>query len=271
MKGSPATRVPSLAEEDALFLDFDGTIVEIAATPDEVRVENDLPDLLGQVAKKLRGAVAVVSGRSLAGLVRLLSPFEGALAGVHGLERRTPSGTMIIPPPEPSLDVVRPMIEKFAAITRGVILEDKKRSLALHFRARPDIACACRQVADEAARLAHGRLAVLTGKMAVELRPQKANKGQAILGFLAEPPFQGRRAVFVGDDHTDEDGFETVNRLGGISIHVGAPMSTAARFRLEGVPEVIDWLSAFVSTPSQSRHPACTPNGGPPRSRTDDM
>lgn len=254
MTRSPATRVPPLTKDDALFLDFDGTIVEIAATPDQVRVEGDLPNLLVQAAEKLQGAIAVISGRPLAGLMQLLSPFEGAAAGVHGLERRMASGTMIIPPPDPSIEVVRPMIERFAATMRGIILEDKGQTLALHFRARPDMAHACGQIAQKAATLSDGRLTAMAGKMMVELCPREANKGQAILEFLAEPPFRGRRAVFVGDDRTDEDGFEIVNRLGGISILVGPPMSTSARFRFTGVPEVIAWLSTFVPTPPSSRH-----------------
>lgn len=241
--------VPSIERNDAVFLDFDGTLVDISAVPERVVVAQGLSELLKRVSTRLGGALAIVSGRPLAELSHLLYPFEGPAAGIHGLERRAATGAIIRPEPDASIERARSLLQDFAAATPGVTLEDKGLALALHFRGMPKQASACLRAARNAASPSGHRLAVMQGKMVVELCPREATKARALLGFLAESPFQGRRPVFVGDDRTDEDGFAVVNRLGGISIQVGSRGTTSAPFRFSDVSAVIAWLSDFVSSP----------------------
>lgn len=242
-----AAPLPSLSRDDALFIDFDGTLVEIAATPDRIEVMAGLPELLQRVAARLGGALAVISGRPLAELGHLLVGYTGAAAGIHGLERRSTSGVTQRPAPDPALDLVWPAVRQFAAVTQGVLIEDKGLAIAIHYRGRPELADACRRIAEQAVILSEDRLAMLAGKMVVELRPRTVDKGRAIHAFLAEPPFRGRRPVFVGDDRTDEDGFAVVNGRDGLSVHVGATDNSLARYRLDDVDAVIRWLEGFLA------------------------
>lgn len=232
---------PPLSRRDALFLDFDGTLVEIAATPERIEVAANLPDLLQRVAAQLDGALAVISGRPLDELARFLAGYTGAAAGNHGLEWRSAAGIVHRPSPDPSLDLIRPAVRHFAATTPGATVEDKGLAIAIHYRGQPELVDACRQVAEEAVRLSQNRLVMLVGKMVIEIRPQAANKGHAAQAFLTEPEFHGRRPIFIGDDRTDEDGFVAVNQLGGFAVHVGDGGSRA-RYRLDGVAAVIHWL-----------------------------
>jgi trehalose 6-phosphate phosphatase len=239
------TKPPPPSRRDALFIDFDGTLVEIAATPDQVQVMAGLPELLQRVATRLGGALAVISGRPLADLGRLLPGYYGAAAGIHGLERRNASGVVHRLSADPSLDLVWSLVRQFAAVTQGVLIEDKGLAIAIHYRGRPELADACRRLAEQAILLSKDRLTMLTGKMVVELRPRTADKGRAVRAFLAEPEFRDRRPVFVGDDRTDEDGFAVVNELGGTSILVGSAANSRAHYHLGDVAAVIGWLRSF--------------------------
>lgn len=240
---------PPLERSQALFLDFDGTLVEIAPTPARVQVMRDLPTLLAAVAGRLDGAVAVVSGRSVDDLARLLHPFRGPLAGLHGLERRARDGVVSRPEPDGVLARARALLADFAAVRPALLLEDKGAALALHYRQAPDLAGACREAATHAAALGDGGLTVVEGKMVVELRLSSADKGAAIAALHDEPPFAGRVPVFVGDDRTDEDGFAVVNGRGGISIAVGNNGETCARYRIDSVGNVLSWLEARLDQP----------------------
>lgn len=239
---------PLPSRGDALFVDFDGTLVEIAATPDRVQVMTGLPELLQRVAGRLSGALAVISGRPLADLDRLLGSYRGAAAGIHGLERRSAAGVVHRAAADSAFDLVWPAVRQFAAVTQGVLVEDKGLAIAIHYRGRPELADACRRIAEHAVVLSKDRLTMLPGKMVVELRPRTADKGRAIEAFLAEPAFHGRRPVFVGDDRTDEDGFAAVNARDGVSILVGDAAPSRARYRLDDVAAVIVWLRSFLAT-----------------------
>ncbi|HEY7942949.1 MAG TPA: trehalose-phosphatase [Casimicrobiaceae bacterium] len=241
-----APHPPLLAQGDALFVDFDGTLVEIAATPDRIEIAADLSALLQRVASRLDGAFAVISGRPLADLTRRLVGYSGAVAGNHGLERRSAAGIVHRPRADPTLELVWPAIRQFAALTPGVTIEDKGLAIAIHYRGRPELAETCRRVAERAVLLSENQLTMLTGKMVIELRPRGVDKGHAAQAFLAEPEFRNKRPVFVGDDWTDEAGFAVANRLDGIAIHVGDG-KTIARYRLDSVAAVIRWLEAFLA------------------------
>jgi trehalose 6-phosphate phosphatase len=237
---------PALELGDALFLDFDGSIVEIARTPESVEVAPSLPALLEIAAERLKGAVAVISGRPLEDLMARLHPYRGAAAGIHGLERRTASGVLLRPGSSELIDRARPMLAAFAAANPGVVLEDKGLAFALHYRTHPERAADCLKAARRGEQLSKRQLTVTQGKMVVELHPRAGNKGRAILEFLGEPPFRGRRPVFVGDDRTDEDGFAVINRLGGVSIRVGERKGSIALFDLPNVTAVIAWIRDFI-------------------------
>jgi trehalose 6-phosphate phosphatase len=239
MPATPPTPLLSLAQDIALLLDFDGTLVELAETPEAILVPESLPALLRRLSGRLQGRVALVTGRALADLDRYLPGLSAA--GSHGLElrfadgRRAPHGRAV---PEGLLgDAVR-----FAASDPGLRVEEKPGGLALHYRLAPDRAAEAEAWADEAAGR-HG-LRVQPGKMVLELLPRGVDKGEAVRRLMAEPPFAGARPVFVGDDLTDEHGFEAAAALGGAGILVGPPRETAARWHLPDVAAVHGWLEA---------------------------
>jgi trehalose 6-phosphate phosphatase len=238
---------PALYRHNALFLDFDGTLVDIAAAPDLVRVAPELPHMLAAVADLLDGSLALVSGRPLDELARLLAPFSGAMAGQHGRERRRSDGSVLRSPVPPALARAAPVMADFAERHPGVRLEDKGGSFALHYRQAPSLAAACGGLVRRVVDASGGALKAIDGKMVVEVMARTAGKGHAIAAFLAEPPFRGRMPVFVGDDVGDEEGFAVVDHLGGISVHVGAG-PTAARHRLAEVADILAWLARSVSS-----------------------
>lgn len=231
------------AEEIALFLDFDGTLVALADHPEEIQPAAQLQGLLPALQQRLNQALAVVSGRSLRQLERHLPPGL-AMAGIHGGEWRWPGQ----PPqraPTASLDPARRRLADWQP-PPGVWIEDKELSLAVHYRARPEAAALCEQHAATAAAGADARL--LTGKMVIEIKPRGIDKGAALQRFMAEAPFAGRLPVFIGDDVTDEDGFAAAQALGGIGIKVGAGDSRA-RHRFHDIDEVFEWLNSLLLQP----------------------
>jgi trehalose 6-phosphate synthase len=238
---------PKLLREQALFLDFDGTLVDIAPDPALIHVTATLKPLLAEVATLLDGEIAIVSGRPIGELYRLLAPFRGVLVGQHGIERGYADGHLIRFPAPRAFSHVHPILAEFAAMHEGVIVEHKGSSLALHYRQAPALALKCQAVAESAARASGGALEAINGKMVVELVPEGGGKGGAIAALLVEPPFVGRTPVFVGDDSADEEGFAVVERLGGVSIHVGAG-TTAARHCLGTVGAVHAWLKRSLAT-----------------------
>jgi trehalose 6-phosphate phosphatase len=237
-----AAGLPALPANGAVFLDFDGTLVEIAPTPELVDVPPALKRLLAGLADRFTGAVAVVSGRSIADLEAQLAPVRLPSAGLHGLERRRPDGSIErSAAPRWVADLV-PEIEAFARLHPGVRVENKKLSIAVHYRTAPEAETAVRQFVDACAAALEHQAVVQLGKMVVEIRPAGRDKGAAIAAFMPEAPFRDRIPAFLGDDLTDEHGFEAVNRLGGLSIRVGPPAETTARWALPSVEAARAWL-----------------------------
>jgi trehalose 6-phosphate phosphatase len=241
---------PRLDPAAALFLDVDGTLLEIAPCPDLVRVPRGLPALLADLAALRGGALALVSGRSLAQLDRLFPAWRGAAAGLHGIERRQAEGRLVCTDDDAALaalDGLRAPLAGLAQAQPGLFFEDKGRTLALHYRGRPQAEAEIRAFAESLLRAAGPALRLIAGKRVVEFQPRTAGKGEAIAAFLAEPPFRGRHPVFLGDDTTDEDGFAEINRQGGLSVRVGRPAATAARCGLASVSAAQRWLAAGLS------------------------
>jgi len=224
----------------ALFLDLDGTLAPIAARPEDVRPDPRRNTLLINLARRLKGRLAVVSGRSLDDIDRILEGRIACVAAIHGLVRRDAQGVVGEAPPHPGLAAARAALIDFVAADPRLLMEDKSLSLTLHYRLAPDRA---QEAVDLAERLATVTgLALQPGDMVVELRTPGASKGDAIRAFMAEAPFKGARPVFLGDDMTDEHGFFAAQQLGGYGILVGPPRRTTARYRMEGVEATLAWL-----------------------------
>jgi trehalose 6-phosphate phosphatase len=224
----------------ALFLDFDGTMVDLAPQPNAVHVPQPFISVLRDLNDYLQGAVAVISGRPIEQIDAFLQPLRLGVAGVHGAERRGADGRVHLLNTHP-LDQVEEAACALAARHPGLLVEKKRGSVALHYRQRPELEDLCLGAMRRAVEESPG-LTLLRGKMVVEAKPGGASKGRAIEDFLAEPPFAGRKPVFIGDDITDEVGFSSVQRLGGLGIKVGegptvawsrVPDPTALRRELE--------------------------------------
>lgn len=229
----------------ALFLDLDGTLAEICPHPDDVGPDRARTELLRDLLRVLDGRLAVVSGRSLADLDRILEGVVPAIAAVHGLDIREADGRLSRQTPAPALDEARRVMLRLAEAQPGVLIEDKGLALACHYRAAPE---ARERVEAAAADLAQRLdLSVQPGHAVVELRTPGADKGSAIARLMQTPPFIGHTPVFVGDDLTDEAGFATVNTLGGLSIRVGVPETPSlAPHRLANPGAVAGWLRAAL-------------------------
>ena len=221
----PANRRPPTPEAGwAYFLDVDGTLLDIAETPDSVDVDKQLLDLIAQLHR--------ASG--------------GALAGLHGLERRDVAGRLWIhaAPPQAKC-AIKAALLPIQARHPGLFIEDKGLTLALHYRQAPSLAGYVHHLMRQLAASAGDGLELQYGKMVVEIKPAGIDKGSAVSEYLNEPPFCQRRPVFIGDDLNDEHGFAEVNRLDGISIKVG-PGKSCARYRLADVVAVRNWLGAAL-------------------------
>jgi trehalose 6-phosphate phosphatase len=230
---------PPIAPGTALLLDFDGTLVDLAETPDSIRVPSSLPGLLGRLADVLEGRLAIVSGRAIADVERHVGVLPVALSGSHGVELRLPGcdARPVVAPP--SLSAAREAVARFAA-AQGLLVEHKPAGIALHYRSAPEqetaVAAFMETLADQEG------LQVQHGKRVVELLPSGVDKGEAVRSLMREPQFARARPVFVGDDMTDEHAFAAAAALGGGGVLVGEARKTAARWRLPGVADVSRWL-----------------------------
>lgn len=236
----------------AIFLDLDGTIAELADHPDAVRVEPATLRLLERLRDKTGHALAVISGREIAAVDRLLRPLALPVAGVHGLQRRDAAGRLHIVAQDASpLRRVAALVEKAIGEEPGVVIEKKQGAVALHFRQRPELEPRCRTIAETAVNQ-RPSLRLLCGKMVFEIKLEGADKGVVIDAFLREAPFSGRLPIFAGDDVTDEVGFEAVNARGGISVKIGDGAS-AARFRAKSLHELREWFEELAGDPARER------------------
>ena len=231
---------------DALFLDLDGTLAEIAPTPEQVTISPAMRDALAAAVGRLDRRMAVVSGRNLDDVDRLVGLPTLCLAGVHGLERRLASGELARAVPSSGLMRARAKLAALAKRQPRLLVEDKGLGIAVHYRLAPDLALAAERAARTVAE-AHG-LVVQPGKMVVEVREHGADKGVAVHDFMSLPPFKGARPIFVGDDHTDESGFAAARALGGFGVLVGEARETAATYRLPTVAAVQRWIGALATT-----------------------
>ena len=242
----PAPPPPPPAPSDwCLFLDVDGTLIELADSPFDAHVGDNLRSLLADVSRALGGALALVSGRSIEYMDALFAPLVLAAAGLHGVERRRADGARQGDDRnDPQLDAARTVATALVRSHPGTLLEDKGRTLALHFRMAPQFEAAVREaVAEIAADLGPG-YHVQAGNMLVEIKPRGVDKGRAVRAFMQEAPFAGRLAVYVGDDLTDLDGFQAVDECGGLTVSVGSRIQGG--YHLKDPAAVRAWLRGIA-------------------------
>lgn len=238
--------LPAPRADWALFLDIDGTLIEIAPTPAAVTVHPRTVPLLQRLVAATGGALAVVSGRPLHEIDQLLAPLELPAAGLHGLEQRDARGVVsCVEPDHAALLRIANAFRELAAGAPGALVEDKGASLALHYRAAPGLEAEALRRAEALVADLGGHFHLQRGKKVIEIKPVDSHKGDVVDAFMVMAPFAGRRPVFIGDDVTDEDGFDAVNRMGGESIRVGAATKTKAKWRVASVATLRDWLSGL--------------------------
>jgi len=238
-------RAPPLSLGDtSLFFDFDGTLVDLADTPDAVVVDSSLLAQLDALAARLPGRVAIVSGRSIAQLDAMLGDHARlfAVAGSHGAERRTPDEGHVMPPPPAVLERAAAELSAYAA-AHDLVFEAKSLGAALHYRSRPEHEADAVQFVEQIA-LTHA-LTLQRGKMMVEVR-SPGDKGAALTTLMAAPTMAGTKPLFFGDDVTDEDGFVAAAALGGNGVLIGAARPTAASYRLGDVNALRGWIAAIL-------------------------
>ena len=231
-------------DDVSLFLDLDGTLAPFTARPEGVGPDAGRNDRLRRLADRLDGRLAVVSGRGLDDLDRILEGAVAALAGIHGLQRRS-GGKVIAAAAHAHLDEVVRELHEFAARVPGTQVELKPLSAALHYRGAPDAEAEVCVFGETLA--ARTGLKPQRGSMVLEFLTPGSDKGQAVRAFMDEPPFAGTLPLFAGDDLTDEDGFKAAADLGGFGILVGTPRLTFAAFRLENETAVHAWLEQALS------------------------
>jgi trehalose 6-phosphate phosphatase len=239
----PHSPPPSL--DWCLFLDVDGTLIELTGTPLETQASEELKIILKEVAERLGGALALVSGRSVEYLDGLFAPLRLPSAGLHGIERRKATGVMHGASfTDVQLDRARSALGEFVQDHPGTLLEDKGRTIAVHFRMAPQFEPEAREAVTEIAAALGINYQVQAGSMMLEIKPRGFNKGGAVQAFMKEPPFSGRRPVYVGDDLTDLDGFRAVDTLGGVSIAVGERVD--GQYHLADPAAVREWLKGIA-------------------------
>lgn len=226
--------------EVALFLDLDGAIVPFVAEPQTVKASAACRVVLRRALEHLRGRLAVLSGRTVAAVDEVLGGSIHCVAGVHGLQRRTPVGGLVLEPDHEGIADATAVLAALARARPGLLVESKGSSVAIHYRAAPEAAAA---VVETVERLAQSSgLHVQLGKMVAELRTPGPDKGAALSRFMLEAPFAGARPVFIGDDLTNEAGFAAALRLGGVGILVGDARTTLAQGRFPTPAVMLAWI-----------------------------
>jgi trehalose 6-phosphate phosphatase len=242
---APPARLP--AQQWAVFLDIDGTLIEFADDPRPLPADPGLQLLLRRLGTRSAGALALVSGRDIRSIDTIISPLSLPAAGLHGFERRSAAGVLSrhASPTAAALATARQRLAAIAARDDRLFLEDKGFALALHYRRVPELAADMERAAHDIARQSDGELELRPGAMVAELAPRGLSKAVALAEFMREQPFAGRQPLFVGDDLTDEPAFEWVNSVGGLSVAVNVSRPTAARTQLPSVGAVRQWLQAL--------------------------
>ena len=244
--------LPAFTPNTALFLDFDGTLAELAPQPDAVRVPLGLVPTLTRLQQLLGGALAIITGRRSADIDQFLAPLQLPMASEHGAQYRFADGSshgMDAPDLAPALRAAAQLVQQHP----GLLIEHKTASMALHYRQAPQLEALCRATLASAMADMQG-VEMLQGKCVLEIKPAGVNKGQAITVFMSHAPFAGRAPLFAGHDVTDEAGFASVQALGGQGIKIGEG-SSCARYRCLSPASLRGWLAGARGPRSHSPGP----------------
>jgi trehalose 6-phosphate phosphatase len=230
----------------ALFLDIDGTLLEMALTPTTVRVPPGLAELLGVVATRLSGAMAIVTGRPIAEADELLQPVKFIAAGVHGAEMRTTVAGRI----EPLTPSFRPEllhdIRTAAVSMPGIVTEDKGTGIAMHYRLAPELRDSLLMTLQSLVPKYPNQFAILEGRKVVEILPVGFSKGRALRTLAGLPQFANRIPVMIGDDITDVSAFSAAEDLGGYGLRVAGEHFSEKDAAFSGPKDVLVWLAAIA-------------------------
>lgn len=244
---SAPTFVP-LLENCALLLDIDGTLLDLAATPSEVKVPRGLCRTLSELHARTDGALALVSGRSLDDIDRIFAPMLLPVVGGHGAEMRLSADNEAVDVHAPPMD--KDLKKRFAAIAQlspGIFLEDKGYSLALHYRLAPHFE---RTIYDAVsairADLPEAPIEILPGKSVCEIKHSGFTKASGVTELMKHEPFVGRQPIFIGDDVTDETVFAIMPSLRGISFSVSRHARGVDGY-FEAPVDVRAWLASLVA------------------------
>ncbi|MBW6423394.1 trehalose-phosphatase [Rhizobium sp. XQZ8] len=239
-------------EQWALFLDIDGTLIDLADTPDGIVIPPDLAENLHKVSVRLGGALALVTGRAMFYADQLFPPYTFPIAGLHGAERRDPNGTITRIGMDAAFETLKADLAFEAQQWPGVLIEDKGAAVAAHYRQAPQFQAIVEMAMVRYQDRAGPDFTLQHGKMVLEIRPAHASKGYALRTFLSEPPFEGRLPIAIGDDVTDEAMFRVANELGGYSIRIAeADGGTEATSILPSAADVRAILAAIARAPLQ--------------------
>lgn len=209
--------------EHCFFLDLDGTLLDLALTPDAVRIEDGLQSALQTIATRTDGALAIISGRSIDFIDTLLPGHGFAVAGLHGAQiRHGPTDNFAAANASSDFSQALEITRQAASLIADIVFEDKGQAFAVHYRQAPHQEPLVRHLMSDAARIAGANYVLQEGKFVVELKPSASNKGTAVEMLMAQQPFLGKRPVAAGDDHTDEAMFIAVNQMNGVSMRIGS-------------------------------------------------
>ena len=228
----------------ALFLDVDGTLLEFCNNPDDVYSGVELNLILKSLSSLLKGALALVTGRRVLEIDRIFHPLQLPVGGQHGLEHRDAEGNFKLVKSLKFPENIRSQIQCFGEIYPECAIEDKSLTMAIHYRRAPKLE---EKVLKFVNKLIEGEkhFHAISGNMVIEIKPLGVDKGQSIALFMENEPFVDKLPIFIGDDVTDEDGFRYINANNGISIKVGTRTSSLARYNLDNVNAVHDWLGSL--------------------------
>ncbi|MBZ9789822.1 trehalose-phosphatase [Rhizobium sp. 3T7] len=238
--------VLSSPQDCALFLDIDGTLLDLAAVPDAIVMPPSLPAALYAAWQRLGGALALVTGRALAYADELFAPFRFPIAGLHGAELRWPDGRIMKAETTAAFEALKAELRAATENLQGVLVEDKGAAVATHYRLVPQRQADVELIMERLQSKVGPNWTLQRGKMVLEIRPASADKGHAVETFLSMPPFAGRRPIAIGDDVTDEAMFRVANRFGGHSVRVGPSSDTAATLALPSASAVRELIGQLA-------------------------
>jgi trehalose 6-phosphate phosphatase len=225
MELAETSLIPDL-RKCAILLDIDGTILDLAPSPQQVWVPPGLRRTLARIDDLTGGAMALVSGRSLSDIDLIFSPLQLAAIGGHGAEMRTSSDATPYLRATPLAAALKRKLASITELGPGILAEDKDYSLALHYRLAPDMETELRDAVETiCAQAPHGTIEILPGKQVIEIKPAGINKAEAVRELMSFPPFTGRNPIFIGDDTTDEPVFGVIAKFGGLAFSVGRIMA----------------------------------------------